>query len=247
MITDPLFYLVAAPGVMLYGIAKGGFAGPIAILSVPLMALVMSPTQAAAILLPILVVMDVLVVRAYWGVFDRTALRYLLPPAVLGILLGYLAVEFMNDDYMRVLIGVISLVFGLQILLFPAPGRSRPNSRWRAALFGTTAGFTSFSIHAGGPPAAMYLVPRRLSPLMYAGTMGVMFAVVNFVKLFPYYFLDQLLIENLTLSLVLVPLAPVGVKVGHWLVQRTNPQTYYGIIGFCLVVLSGVLLWQGLR
>jgi uncharacterized membrane protein YfcA len=55
MITDPLFYLCAIPAVLLYGIAKGGFGGNIAILSVPLMALVMSPQQAAAILLPILI------------------------------------------------------------------------------------------------------------------------------------------------------------------------------------------------
>ncbi len=39
MLTDPLFYLVAIPGVMLYGIAKGGFAGPVAVLAVPMMAL----------------------------------------------------------------------------------------------------------------------------------------------------------------------------------------------------------------
>ncbi len=69
MLTDPWFYLVAVPAVLLYGIAKGGFGGAISIVSVPMMALMMPPTQAAAILLPILVVMDALVVKAYWGVY----------------------------------------------------------------------------------------------------------------------------------------------------------------------------------
>ena len=247
MLTDPMFYLVAIPGVMLYGIAKGGFAGPVAVLSVPIMALVMSPTQAAAILLPILVVMDILVVRTYWGRFDATALRFLLPPAMLGIGLGYLTAESVNESHMRLMIGVISLIFGLQTLLAYTPGASSPNSYWRAGVLGTTAGFTSFSIHAGGPPAAMYLIPRGLSPLTYAGTSGVFFAVVNAMKLFPYYWLDQLILHNLTLSLVLMPLAPIGVMIGHWLVKRTEPRAYYGIIGFFLVVLGAVLLWQGLR
>ena len=83
MLTDPGFYLASIPAVLLYGVAKGGFGGSIAILSVPLMALVMPPVQAAAILLPILVLMDALVVKTYWGVFDRSALKILLPAALL--------------------------------------------------------------------------------------------------------------------------------------------------------------------
>jgi len=246
MLTDPLFYLVAVPGVLLYGIAKGGFAGPAAILSVPMMALAMSPTRAAAILLPILVLMDALVVRIYWGLFDRTALRLLLPPAMVGIAVGYFSAETMNDDYMRLLIGFVSLLFGLQMLLRFDPAHKREHHRGGAGVFGAVAGFTSFSIHAGGPPFTMYLMPRGLSPLQYAGTAGIFFAVVNFVKLLPYYALDQLALDNLLLSLVLMPLAPIGVKIGHWLVKRSRPETYYGIISFFLIVLGVVLMWQGL-
>jgi uncharacterized membrane protein YfcA len=247
MLTDPLFYLVAIPAVMLYGIAKGGFAGPIAVLSVPLMALVMSPTQAAAILLPILVVMDALVVKTYWGRFDKQALKLLLPPAMLGVGLGYLTAEFMNDDYMRLLIGVISLAFGLQHLANLKTDSKRAHHHGSAGVLGTIAGFTSFSIHAGGPPFSMYLIPRGLSPLTYAGTAGIFFAVVNVVKLFPYYLLDQLALGNLVLSLVLIPLAPLGVKIGHALVQRSDPKTYYGIISLGLVLLGAMLGWQGLQ
>ena len=87
MFADPVFYLVSVPAVLVYGVAKGGWGGAIAVLAVPLMSLAMPPTQAAAILLPILVVMDVLVLKTYWGVFDRRALRLLLPWALLGVVL----------------------------------------------------------------------------------------------------------------------------------------------------------------
>ena len=247
MFTDPMFYLVAIPGVMLYGIAKGGFAGPVAVLAVPMMALVMSPTQAAAILLPILVVMDVLVVKTYWGVFNKTALKYLLPPAVVGIGIGYLSAELMNDNYLRLLIGCISLLFGLQSLFGHNIETKRPHRRSSATLFGAIAGFTSFSIHAGGPPLTMYLMPRGLPPLLYAGTAGMFFAVVNFVKIFPYYLLGQLALDTLLLSLVLLPLAPLGVAIGHRLVKSTDPQLYYRIISFFLIVLGAVLIYEGLK
>lgn len=245
MLTDPLFYLVSVPGVMLYGVAKGGFGGAMAVLSVPLMALVMAPTQAAAILLPILVVMDVFVVKTYWGVFDGRALRLLLPGAMVGVLLGYLSVGAMNEHYMRILIGALSLVFGLQYLLGAVSRSSREHRPASAGFFGALAGFTSFSIHAGGPPLTMYLMPKQLPPLVFAGTAGMFFAVVNAVKLVPYYALGQFTADNLLYSLVLVPLAPLGVKLGHYLVRISNTGFYYRVISFFLVVIGAKLLWEG--
>ena len=55
---DFYFYLTASIGVIVFGISKGGFAGPISILAIPIMALSMEPMSAAAILLPILLIMD---------------------------------------------------------------------------------------------------------------------------------------------------------------------------------------------
>lgn len=246
MLSDPGFYLVSVPAVLLYGIAKGGFGGAVAVLSVPLMALVMSPTQAAAILLPILVVMDAFVVRTYWGRFDKRTLKLLLPWAMLGIVAGFLAADAMKDDYMRILIGLLSLLFGLQQLGgLQSRGASQHNVG-AASVFGTLAGFTSFSIHAGGPPFTMYVLPKKLAPLLYAGTAGIFFAVVNVVKLVPYTMLGQFSSENLLYSLVLVPLAPLGVRIGHYLVKISNPSFYYKVISFFLIIVGAKLLWEGL-
>lgn len=246
MLTDPLFYLCSVPAVLLYGIAKGGFGGPIAVLAVPLMSLVMSPTLAAGILLPILVVMDGLVVRTYWGVFDGRALRILLPGALVGIGVGYVTADLMSDDVMRVVVGVISLAFGLQNLVGLKGVTGADHSVLSGSLLGSVAGFTSFSIHAGGPPFSMYLMPKGLAPVLFAGTAGIFFAVVNAVKLVPFYFLDQLVLENLSLSLVLMPLAPLGVALGHWLVRRSEPGFYYRAISVFLVVLGVILIIRSL-
>ncbi len=245
MLTDPTFYLVSIPAVLLYGIAKGGFGGAVAVLSVPLMSLAMPPTQAAAILLPILVVMDAVVVKTYWGVFDKRALQLLLPGALVGIVVGYFTADAMNEHYMRILIGLLSLVFGAQSLAGLQSRASREHNAFSAGGFGTLAGFTSFSIHAGGPPFTMYLLPKQLSPLLFAGTAGIFFAVVNAVKLVPYYTLGQFTTDNLLYSLVLVPLAPLGVKVGHFLVQRSPSGFYYQVISFFLLVVGAKLLWEG--
>lgn len=247
MLSDPTFYLVSIPAVLLYGVAKGGFGGAVAILAVPLMALLMSPAQAAAILLPILVVMDMVVIVSYRGHFDRRALRLLLPGALLGIALGYLLVDRMDEAILRLLVGVVAMAFGLQFLigrLLLVGAQHHPGA---ATLFGTLSGFTSFSIHAGGPPLSMYLLPKGLPPMTYAGTAGLFFAVVNLVKLPPYYLLGQFSRENLLYALVLVPFAPLGVLIGRQLVKISEPRFYYRLIALFLVLVGGKLVWDGLR
>ena len=249
MLDDPAFYAVGIPAVLLYGIAKGGFGGAIAILAVPLMALVMSPTQAAAILLPTLVVMDIIVLYSFRGQYDATALRYLLPGALLGVLLGYLLAGVMNDAVMRLLVGAVAIVFGLQFLLGWLSSVGRAHNRLAAGFFGTLAGFTSFSIHAGGPPVSMYLLPKRLEPVIYAGTAGIFFCVVNLAKLPPYFALGQFSAENLRYALVLMPFAPIGVLLGRRLVLLSNPGFYYRLIA-AMLMLVGIKLvydgWQGM-
>lgn len=240
-----MFYLVSVPAVLLYGVAKGGFGGAVAILAVPLMALMMPPTQAAAILLPILVVMDMVVVYSYRGQFDARALRLLLPGALLGLLAGFLLANFVNDAMMRLLVGAVALVFGLQTLLGWLSTLGRQHNPWSATLIGALSGFTSFSIHAGGPPFAMYLLPKRLPPLIYAGTAGLFFAVVNLVKLPAYYALGQFGGENLWYSLALVPVAPIGVLLGRRLVQLSSPVVYYKIISLFLVCVGIKLIFDG--
>ncbi|MFV0477301.1 MAG: sulfite exporter TauE/SafE family protein [Parahaliea sp.] len=245
LLIDPAFYLVSIPAVLLYGIAKGGFGGAIAVVAVPLMALAMEPTRAAAIMLPILVLMDVIVVKVYWGKFDRRALQILLPGALLGIVIGYLAADNMSEHWMRLLIGIVAVSFGLNHFLSSTKNTRRPHRCLVGGFWGTVAGFTSFSIHSGGPPLTIYLLSRGLAPLLFAGTAGIFFAVVNIIKLIPYTLLGQFNTENLLYSLVLMPIAPLGVWTGRYLVERINPKVYYGIISALLMLVGCRLSWQG--
>ena len=172
-------------------------------------------------------------------------MRLLLPGALLGLLIGYLLADRMNEDYMRILIGLLSLVFGIQQLLGLQSHQAGQHHRGAAGFFGTLAGFTSFSIHAGGPPFTMYLLPKKLHPMIYAGTAGVFFAVVNVTKLLPYASGGVCSTENLLYSLVLVPLAPLCVYIGRYLVKISGPGFYYKDISFFLLVIGVKLLWEG--
>lgn len=258
MITDPWFYAVALPAVVIIGMAKGGFAGPIALMGVPLISLVISPVQAAGILLPILIIMDFAGLYAYRGVYHWPSLKVLLPAGVVGIGIGYLTAAFVTDSHVRLIVGVVALAFtlnhwfGTQIRAALGAevqgnhGEGRQPGQTAGFFWGAIGGFTSFVSHAGGPPFQMYMLPQQLAPRLLAGTAVIYFAVVNQVKLIPYFALGQLSPGNLMTSAVLFPLALVAVAFGVWLTKRVEPAAFYRVMYLAVFAVALKLIWDGI-
>ena len=192
IIADPLFYLAAIPAVILMGLAKGGFAG-LGLIAIPLMALVVSPVKAAALMLPILIVQDMVSTWAYRRVFDLRTLKIMLPGGLIGIGIGWLMAAHVSDDLVKFGVGIISVVFVLIYWRRRAASGEPIHGTVPAGLgWGVIAGFTSFVAHAGGPPFQVYVMPQRLPPQTYVGTSTWFFTIVNLIKTVPYFFLGQL-------------------------------------------------------
>ncbi|MGB0906127.1 MAG: sulfite exporter TauE/SafE family protein [Maricaulaceae bacterium] len=249
MIADPIFWITAVIAVIITGISKGGFGG-LALMAVPLMALTISPVQAAGILLPILIVMDWTGVWAYRKHWDKRILIYMLPGAIAGIALGGLLAGYVDDRLVRTFVGLIAILFSLYAIAkqFTKTGftvSALKNNHAAGAVAGVVAGFTSFIAHAGGPPFQAYVIPQNLETRIYAGTAVMFFFVVNFVKIMPYAMIGQFDKTNLTTSLVLIPLAPVGVLIGAWLVTRINQKIFYRILYGLILIVGSKLLYDG--
>jgi uncharacterized membrane protein YfcA len=246
MIQDPTFYILSTIAILIMGISKSGFGGGIGILAVPLMSLSIPPAQAAAILLPLLVVMDFFNVLHYRNKFDRTNLTILLPAAVVGIVLGTFTFRYLSEAHIRILIGILSVLFVLNFFLVKRnQGRKTNPNIVKGSFWGILSGFTSFGVHAGGPPANFYLLPQQMDKTIFVGTTVVFFTIVNLIKLVPYYFLGQLNGENLLLSLIFAPLAPLGVWIGLKLHDRVNQLLFYNLAYLFLLITGAKLLYDG--
>ncbi len=245
-IADPFFYAVAVPAVLLLGVSKSGFGAGFGSLAVPMMALTVTVPEAAAILMPILLLMDVLGITAFRKDFDWALLKFLVPFGVLGIVVGALLFKILNPHTVAAIVGAFTLLFLAQRLVFPPRSDSPPPPRWLGAILTTTSGFTSFIAHAGGPPISAYIIPLRLSPVQYTATMSFFFFVVNLAKWIPYGLLGLLDWRNMATSLVLLPLAPLGVWIGVTLARRIGQVLFYRFL-YVGMFLTGVkLLWDGL-
>jgi uncharacterized protein len=247
VVEDPWFYAVAVPAVLLTGLSKSGFASGFGALAVPMLALTVPVPQAAAILLPLLMVMDATGLQQLWRSRDRALVRLLLPFGLLGTLVGTLLFGVFSAKTVAAAVGALTLLFLAQRLLFPPRRGGTPAPRWVGALCATTSGFTSFIAHAGGPPISAYTLPLKLEPRVLSGTMAVFFAAVNASKWLPYAWLGLIDVRNMATSLLLLPLAPLGVWVGVRLMHRMNPAWFYRVAYTGMFLTGSKLLWDGLQ
>jgi uncharacterized membrane protein YfcA len=249
MITDAGFYLAAVPAVTLMGLSKGGFAG-IGMIGLPLMALAIPPVQAAAIILPILLVQDAFGVWVYRRNWDGLNLAVLMPGAAIGILVGYLLAAKVSNAAVALAVGIISVLFALRRLAAETREQALPASRpsrVAGVVCGALSGFTSMIAHAGTPPFQIYVLPQRLQRDVFIGTSVIFFAAVNWIKVAPYLALGQFTAENLTTSFALFPVAIGSTWLGVLLVRRVAGERFIAVMNTLLLLVGAKLIFDGLR
>ena len=241
---DLYFYIFASLGVFVFGLSNGGVPGPIAMLAVPVMSFAMSPLQAAGILLPLLIIMDFSAIYLYWKKWINSILKIVIPASIIGILFGTLTFEFTNEDQIRIMVGVISIIFVLVSFIQKNNYLLKP-TKVKGYFWSSVAGYTSFLIHAGNPPINFYMLPLKLDKISFIGTMTLAFMVINLVKLVPYYYVGLLAPSNLMISLYLLPLAFISVLIGYFVQKRIPEKLFFNIV-YVLLFLSGCkLIYDG--
>lgn len=248
LLSDPATLGLAALAIIILGLAKGGFAG-LGALATPLMALALPPVTAAAILLPVLLVQDVVSVWSYRRSWSGWIIGWLLPGALVGVILASLFAASVPEAGVLMVLGAITLLFGLYRLWAERGGRivAASNSPgWVGSLFGVACGFTSQIAHAGGPPFQMWVTPRKLPHETFVGTSSITFAAINWMKVPSYMALGSFNREVLTAAALLMPLAILSTFAGVWLVRRLDSARFYSLVYLLMIALGARLVWQGL-
>lgn len=245
----PAFWFCAVLAVIIFGISKAGFGSGIGVVATPLLTLTIPVTDAVGLFLPLLIITDVFSVNQYRMNFDRRSIKLLLPGAFLGIAVGGFFFSYFrsNQRTLQLAIGLLALSFVVvhvfRAIILGIAERRRPHAV-EGVLVGAIAGFTSTLAHAGGPPMIMYLFPQKLPRQLFVGTMVIFFAVVNLIKLIPYYSLDLLKVGNLMTIMLLVPLTYVGVRLGTFLNKRFT-DLWFNRVVYSILFLTGLQLVLG--
>ena len=215
-----LFFLCVIPAIIIFGIAKSGLGGSIALISIPLMTVVMPLGQALAIILPILILSDFIAVYRFRKEFDLDTLKLIVPFSAIGIFIGSVTFSYFSEELLKFTIGLMGFFFSAHYFLFKKDKLiPTKKSFLKGGVCSTVAGFTSFCVHAGGTPTSIYLLPLRMKKEIYVGTRVMFFTFVNLIK-FPFYIsLSMITLDSFKQSMMLFPLSIVGILIGYQILR----------------------------
>ena len=241
-----LFWVFAGLAAFIVGASKGGVPG-VGILAVPVLAQVISPVVAAGLLLPLLVLSDMYGLWLYRKSYDVWNIKIMVFASTIGIAIGWATARYNSDDLVKLLVGLIGIWYSIDLYLkSKRSNEPKPADVPRGLFWGTLAGFTSFVAHAGGTPFQMYVLPQRLDKMTYAGTATITFAIVNALKLPPYWFLGQINLVSLEKCLYLAPVALFGAWAGFKLTKILPENTFFKAVEIALFLVSIKLIWDAL-
>ena len=240
-----LFFIAVVPAIILFGIAKSGLGGSIALISIPLMTIAMPLTEALGIILPILIFSDFIATYKYRKEFDLGTLKLIVPFAALGIVIGSFTFSYFSEDLLKFIIGLMGFLFAGHYFLFKKNKEAKSEKNLiKGGICSTIAGFTSFCVHAGGTPTSIYLLPLRMRKEIYVGTRIIFFTFVNIIKLPLYINLSMTNLETFKQSVILFPVALLGILIGYKLLKIIEEKLFYNILYALIFVTSTKLLYD---
>lgn len=243
-------FALAAFGAFLAGLSKGGFGGSLGFAGSAILAMVVEPGVALALMLPVLMAIDVAAVRAFWGKWHAPSAAAILTGALPGLGLGAALFYVVSADGIRVLIGVLAVGFvAFRVALARGLIAPRPQGfdRRKGWIAGLGVGFTSFVAHAGGPPFAVFMLGQGgIGKTQYHATSVIVFWVVNALKAAIYSVMGLFTLSLLGWSAALIPFALLGAFAGVR-AHKVIPERAFFAVAHVALVLTGLkLLWDGL-
>ena len=240
-----LFFFTVVPAIILYGISKSGLGGSISLISIPLMTLAMPLTNALGIILPILIFSDIIATYKFRKEYDLDTLKLIIPFAAIGIFIGSLTFSYFSEELLKLIIGLMGFLFVAHYFFFKKNKDLKSNKNFlKGGVCSTIAGFTSFCVHAGGTPTSIYLIPLKMKKEIYVGTRIIFFTFVNLIKLPLYLSLSMTNFETFKQSLILFPVALIGILVGYQLLKIIKEKLFYNILYLLIFMTSSKLIFD---
>jgi uncharacterized membrane protein YfcA len=192
-----------------------------------------------------LIFSDFIATYKYRKEYDLETLKLMVPFAAIGIFIGSLTFTFFSEELLKFIIGLMGFLFAGHYFFFKKNKEAKSDKNFlKGGVCSTIAGFTSFCVHAGGTPTSLYLLPLRMKKEIYVGTRIIFFACLNLFKLPLYINLSMTNFETFKQSLILFPVALLGILIGYKLLKIIEEKLFYNILYTLIFITSTKLLYD---
>lgn len=223
---------------LLVGFSKTGIGG-VMMLAIPLLASEFGGKDSTGIMLPMLIIGDLYAIWYYRGSVLWKKVLTPLPWGILGIVLGAIIGNYLNDSTFVMLIGVIVLICLSLIIYTEVKGKNFvvPSAAWFYILVGILSGFASMIGNAAGPIFSIYLLALGFKKNNYMGCNAWFFFLINVTKLpFQIFMWHNIGIKTLSIAGLMIPVITLGAIIGYFVLKKINEKYFR----YLIIIMTGI-------
>jgi uncharacterized membrane protein YfcA len=215
-----------------------------ALVSVPLLALLIPVEVAAPVAVLVSITVALIVVLQDWRhIHLRSAARLVLS-TFFGIPLGLLALKTLPEALVKGILAVVIIGFSTYSLL--RPSHYQLKGERTAWMFGFFAGVLGGAYGMNGPPLAIYGSLRKWTPGHFRATLQGYFLPASLAGMGGYYFAGLWTREVNWFYLLSLPGVLLAIFLGRILNRRLNARQFLFYVHAGLIAIGAVLLIQSL-
>jgi uncharacterized membrane protein YfcA len=219
---------------MIQGISGFGFS----LLAVPLLAIVMSLDLIVPILVIFSLLLNIIVFTKVKGHINKKQILILVVFGLSSIPIGITALKGINEDYIKLVVGIIIVVSAIAMQLNYKIKFKSQNLAY--ALTGFLSGVLNGASSLSGPPVILMLSNEGVDKAAFRKTLATYFLVLNLFSI-PMFamsgVIDGLVIEH---SLKLLPAMLIGTFTGVSIGNKI-PESLFRKFSLLLIFIMGVL------
>ncbi len=141
-----------------------------ALVAMPLLTLIVGLRTATPTVALVATTIAITILVRNWRIADLKSTFRLVLSSIIGIPVGLLLLKGVNEDFMKILLGGILILYGLYNLINPHL-RKIGHSLGLTFVFGFIAGVLGGAYNTNGPPVVIYGTLRRWAPDYFRATM----------------------------------------------------------------------------
>ena len=238
---DQMVLLIGAA--VIIGFSKTGITGA-TLPAVAMIAYTFGGKSSSGIMLTMLIAGDLVAIYNYSKYGKLKDVMKVLPPAVIGISLGAIIGNYLNDAQFKLLMGIIVAIC-LILLIYKELAKKSfkvPQNKYFHTAVGIISGFASMVGNAAGPIFTLYMLSLSFEKNKFIGTSAWFFLIVNIIKVpFHVFLWKTISFDTLKYTGIMLPFILLGALLGIYFVKRIN-EKHYKILVIIITAIAAVRL-----
>lgn len=201
--------------------------------AIPIIAGIFGGKESTGIMLPMLILGDAFALYYYNRHAEWGNIRKLLPWTIVGLALGVLVGNYVNDKQFKIFIAISVLICLFILIYTERKGEDFrvPQNPVLYALTGMLCGFTSMIGNAAGPIFSVYLLAKGFKKNDFMGTTAWFFFIINITKVpLQIIFWHNISLKTVFFAGSMIPAIAVGALLGVLFIKKLNENLFHRVI-----------------